>query len=137
ILEIPAGGTKMPTNEDTIKNRLHFIKMDGKEVFKLAVMKMVRASQKALEKCGKKPEDLALLIPHQANMRIIEAIIERMNMPKEKVYINLDKYGNISAATTIIALDEARRQNKLKSGDLVELVAFGGGLTWASAVLRM
>jgi len=137
ILEIPAGGSMTPASEETVKNRMHFMKMDGKEVFKLAVIKMMKAAQKALEKCHKKPEDLAFLIPHQANMRIINALIERMKLPKEKVYINLDRYGNISAATTIIALDEIRKQNKLKPGDIVELVAFGGGLTWGAAVIRV
>jgi 3-oxoacyl-[acyl-carrier-protein] synthase-3 len=137
ILELPAGGSRMPASEETVKNRMHYIKMDGKEVFKLAVIKMMRAAQKALEKCQKKPEDLAMLIPHQANIRIIDALIEKMKLPKEKVYVNLDRYGNISSATTIIALDEIRKQNKLKQGDLVELVAFGGGLTWGAAVLKV
>jgi len=137
ILELPAGGSRMPASEKTVKEGLHFIRMEGKEVFKLAVMKMLEASRKALEASGKKIEDLALLIPHQANLRIIEAIAERLTLPREKVFVNLDKYGNISAATTIIALDEARQQGRVKTGDIVELIAFGGGLTWGAAVIEL
>jgi len=137
ILEIPAGGSRMPASEKTLRESLHFIRMDGKEVFKLAVIKMLKATEKALEMSGKKIEELSLLIPHQANMRIIEALAQRLTLPKEKIFINLDKYGNISAASTIIALDEARHQGLVKSGDLVELVAFGGGLTWAASVIEL
>ena len=137
ILEMPAGGSRMPASEKTVRENLHTIKMEGKEVFKLAILKMLDASRKALETSGKKIEDLALLIPHQANLRIIEAMAERLTIPRERVFVNLDKYGNISSATTIIALDEARKQGKLKSGDLVELIAFGAGLTWGAAILEM
>ena len=84
-----------------------------------------------------KIDDLALLIPHQANIRIIDAMIQRLKIPREKVFVNLDKYGNTSAATTIVGLDEARKQNIVKTGDLVELVAFGGGMTWAGSVIRL
>jgi 3-oxoacyl-[acyl-carrier-protein] synthase-3 len=98
---------------------------------------MLDAARKALDACGKTCDDLALLIPHQANLRIIEAIMKRLDMPPEKVFINIHKYGNVSAATVIIGLDEALREGIVKKGDLVELVAFGGGFTWGAAVIRI
>ena len=110
--------------------------MDGKEVYKHAVTRMIETAGRALEKAGKSPADLALLIPHQANLRIIESIARRMQLPMEKVFLNIHKYGNMSAATTIVALDEARREGRLKTGDLVELIAFGAGLTWGAAVIQ-
>ncbi len=137
ILMVPGGGSKNPVTIETIQKNMHFIYMNGKEVFKLAVTKMLEATYKALEMCDKKIEDIKLVIPHQANIRIIEAMRERLKVPPEKIFVNLEKYGNISAATTIIALDEARNQNLVKKGDLVELVAFGGGLTWAASVIRL
>ncbi|OGS20126.1 MAG: 3-oxoacyl-ACP synthase, partial [Elusimicrobia bacterium RIFOXYA2_FULL_40_6] len=137
ILEIPAGGSRYPATKETIEQDLHFIKMDGKEVFKHAVINMLKATNKALDMCNKKIGDIALLIPHQANMRIIEALGERLKLPTEKVFVNLHKYGNLSAATTIVALDEARKQGLVKKGDLVELVAFGAGLTWGAGVVRL
>lgn len=137
LLQLPGGGSRNPVSPQTIEQRLHYMKMAGPEVFKVAVTKMAEAAEKALELAGKQSEDLTLIIPHQANRRIIEAIAKRMKLPLEKVFINLHKYGNVSAATTIIALDEARREGKLKKGDLTELVAFGGGFTWGAAVLRL
>lgn len=137
LLNLPAGGSRNPTTLKTVENRLHFMKMEGKEVFKIAVTKMTESAEKALELAGKKCEDIALLIPHQANLRIIEAIAKRLQFQREKVFVNLHKYGNISAATTIIALDEARREGLVKSGDLVELVAFGGGFTWGATVIQL
>lgn len=110
--------------------------MEGKEVFKLAVHKMIEASKEALRRAGKKDSDLDLLIPHQANLRIIEAIAERVHIPRERVFVNVQKYGNMSAATTIVALDEARREGRVRKGDLVELIAFGAGLTWGAAVIQ-
>jgi len=137
ILEIPAGGSTHPASVETVQQGLHFIRMDGKEVFKHAVMNMLKATKKALEMSGKKIEEMALLIPHQANMRIIEALGERLTIPKERIFVNLHKYGNLSAATTIVALDEAKKQGLVKTGDLVELVAFGAGLTWGAAVIQL
>lgn len=136
ILKIPGGGSRHPYSEETMKDAPPYIHMDGKEVYKHAVTKMIETATKALEKAGKKPTDLSLLIPHQANLRIIESIAKRMNLPMEKVFLNIHKYGNMSAATTIVALDEARRQNQLKPGDLVELIAFGAGLTWGATVIQ-
>jgi len=120
ILNVPGGGSRAPKTAAAIH-------MDGKEVFKLAVHKMISAAEQALKLAGKKDSDLALLIPHQANLRIIEAIAQRVNIPRERVFVNVDKYGNMSAATTIVALDEARRQGRVRKGDLVELIAFGAG----------
>jgi len=137
LLKVEAGGSKLPVTKEVLDQNLHLIQMCGKEVFKSAVNKMLDASRKALEMCNKKCSDLALFIPHQANIRIIEAIAERLDLPRERVFINLDKYGNISAATTIIALDESRKSGMVKSGDLVELVAFGAGFTWGAAVLQL
>jgi len=137
LLKLPGGGSRKPFSKDVLDKRLQYISMNGRQLFKSAVIKMIEASEKALEMCGRKPEDLALLIPHQANLRIIDALRERISLPKEKVFVNLDKYGNMSSATTIIGLDEAIREGRVKSGDLVELVAFGGGLTWAAAVIRI
>lgn len=137
LLYIPGGGSRNPVTTQTIDQRLQFMKMEGKEVFKVAVMKMIESADKALEMAGKKREDVELLIPHQANLRIIEAIGKRMEIPSEKVYVNLDRYGNMSSATTIVALDEARKNGRVKKGDIVTLVAFGGGFTWGAAVLEL
>jgi len=136
ILNVPGGGSRTPADADVVEKKLNTIHMDGKEVFKLAVHKMISAAQIALKLANKKEKDLALLIPHQANLRIIEAIAERMDVPREHVFVNVDKYGNMSAATTIVALDEARRQGRVRKGDLVELIAFGAGLTWGAAVIQ-
>jgi len=114
-----------------------YVKMKGNEVFKVAVRTMVESSLKVLEKTGVRPEEISLLIPHQANVRIINAVAERLKIPKEKVFINLDKYGNTSAASIPIALDEAVREGRVKRGDLVLMVAFGGGFTWGSCIVRI
>jgi len=137
LLNIPAGGSATPTTVETVQQKMHYIKMSGKEVFKLAVCRMTEAAQKALELAGKKDEDISLYIPHQANLRIIEAVGKRLGVEKEKVYVNVHKYGNMSAATTIIALDEAINSGKLKKGNLITIMAFGGGLTWGAAVLKI
>lgn len=137
LLNIPAGGTARPTTHETVDNRQHYIKMAGKDVFKIAVVKMAEASRKALELSGKKEEEIALYIPHQANLRIIEAVAKRLSIAEEKFYINVQKYGNMSAATTIVALDEARNSGRVSKNDLVQIMAFGGGLTWGAAVLKI
>ncbi|CAI8029284.1 3-oxoacyl-[acyl-carrier-protein] synthase 3 protein 1 [Geodia barretti] len=113
------------------------IQMNGREVFKLGVRLMPEAAQRVLRQANVSVEDIDLLIPHQANLRIIEAVGDRLGMPREKVYINVDKYGNTSAATVIIALDEAIREGRAKPGDLLLLVTFGAGLTWGSTLLRL
>lgn len=136
ILQIPGGGSRHPITRESFQENPPYIQMDGKEVYKHAVTRMIATASRALAKVGKKPEDLALLIPHQANLRIIESIAKRMHLPMEKVFLNIHKYGNMSAATTIVALDEARRLGRLKHGDVVELIAFGAGLTWGAAVIQ-
>ena len=137
LLNIPAGGSIMPTSKETVEQKLHFVKMLGKEVFKVAVSKMALAVNKAQELSGLTDNDINLYIPHQANLRIIEAVAKKAGVTKEKVYVNVHKYGNMSAATTIIALDEAIQEGRVKKGDLVELVAFGAGLTWGACILKI
>jgi len=136
LLKLPAGGSRMPASMETLANRMHYIKMDGSEVFKFAIKIMGEAAEKALEMCGLDKKDIDYLIPHQANIRIIESATKRLKIPKDKVFVNIDKYGNMSAASIAVALDEANKANKLSKGDVVVLVGFGGGLTWGSIVLR-
>jgi 3-oxoacyl-[acyl-carrier-protein] synthase-3 len=135
-LNMPGGGSRMPISQKVLDERLHYIKMAGNSVFKYAVKAMGSAALAALDRAGVTGEDLDLLVPHQANLRIIEAVAERIGVPMSKVLINIDRYGNTSAASVPIALDEARRSGRLKEGNLVEIVVFGGGFTWGSAVLR-
>lgn len=136
LLYQPGGGSRQPATEQTVKDRLHFIKMSGNEVFKLAVTAMMDSATKAVELANIKCEQISLLIPHQANLRIIQATAKRLKLPNDKIFINIHKYGNISGATTAIGLDEAYREGKIKKGDYVELVAFGAGLTWGAAVIK-
>ena len=136
ILMMPAGGSRNPITAENIGLQLNTIKMQGKETYKQAVKVMSGAADRVLETVGLKYADIACVIPHQANMRIIEAIAHRMGLPMEKFYVNLERYGNTSAAAVAIALDEAHRQGRFKIGDYILLVAFGGGLTWASTVIQ-
>jgi 3-oxoacyl-[acyl-carrier-protein] synthase-3 len=126
----------MPASAESVASRQHFLKMNGKEIFKLAVRVMGQASSDILERYGYSTEDVALVIPHQANMRIIDSLAKRMGIPMEKFHNNLDRYGNTSAASVGLALDEANRAGRIQSGDLVLLVAFGAGLTWASSLIK-
>jgi 3-oxoacyl-[acyl-carrier-protein] synthase-3 len=137
LLFLPAGGARTPASLDTVNQKLHTVKMLGKEVFKAAVPKMVLAAQKALDLASKKLEDIKLFIPHQANMRILEAVARKLGISMERVFVNLHKTGNISSATTITALDEAIKTGKLIKGDLAELIAFGAGFTWGAAIIRI
>ena len=136
LLYLPGGGSRNPATHKTVDERLHYLKMQGNELFKLAVKSLVEAAQTVMEKAKVKPEDIDLLIPHQANIRIIKAFATRIGILEKKVFINVDKYGNTSAATIPIALDEAFRAGKIKKGDLILLDAFGGGLTWGACLLR-
>lgn len=136
LLNLPAGGSRNPTSHDTVKNRLHYLKMRGNETFKVAVRKLEDLVVKTVEENRLDPSQLSLLIPHQANLRIIQATADRLGIPIDKVLINLDKYGNTSAASIPIALDEAIRTGRIKVGDYVLLEAFGAGLTWASALIK-
>jgi 3-oxoacyl-[acyl-carrier-protein] synthase-3 len=136
ILFMPGGGSRCPITIENIGQQLNTIKMQGKETYKQAVTAMSDAADRALEAAGLKYDEIACVIPHQANMRIIEAIAHRMRLPIEKFYVNLEKYGNTSAAAVAIALDEAHRAGRFKVGDYILLVVFGGGLTWASSVIQ-
>ena len=136
LLYLPGGGSKNPTSADTVKAKLHYIKMSGSEVFKSAVRLMTDAATRAVCEAELGCKDISLLIPHQANMRIINSVRQRIGLPEEKVYLNVAKYGNVSAASTIIALCEAVDEKRIKKGDIVVLVAFGAGFTWGSIVIK-
>ena len=136
LLEIPGGGTACPITSANVNDNLQTLSMLGKEVFKVAVNRMKEAAEKVIERAGWQPEDIACVIPHQANLRIIDAIADRLAVPNERVFVNLDKYGNTSAAAVAIALDEAHRTGAFKRGDCIVLVVFGAGLTWAAAAIR-
>ncbi len=134
---LPAGGSRFPASETTVAERLHFMKMRGREVFKFAVKKLEDLIDRSLTETGLTPDDLKLLIPHQSNLRIIESMRARMGLPKEKVAVNIDRFGNTSAASVVMSLDEARRNGTLQPGDLVLMVAVGAGLTWCVMVVRL
>lgn len=136
LLKIPAGGSAMPASGETVANRSHSIQMAGREVFKHAVVGMSEAAKHVLEKAGHTADEVACIVPHQANLRIISAVGKQLGIGHDRFFINLDKYGNTSAASVIIALDEARRQGVIKSGDLVLLVVFGGGFTWGAGLVE-
>jgi 3-oxoacyl-[acyl-carrier-protein] synthase-3 len=136
LLHIPAGGSAIPTSAASLESGLHYVQMDGSEVFKSAVRTMVDAITEVTKKANLKLEDIDCLIPHQANLRILNAVSERTNIPSEKIFINLDRYGNMSAASTVVALYEAVKEGKIKKNSNVVIVAFGGGLTWAACALR-
>jgi len=135
ILYMPGGGSRHPTSQKTVECGMHSIKMEGKETFKHAVRRMEASSKECILKSGLQESDISWLVPHQANIRIIEALAKRFSVPKEKVFITVDKYGNTSASSVGIALDELLEQKKLSSGDNLLLTAFGAGLTWGSTVL--
>ncbi len=135
-LNVPAGGSLKPATLETVSNNQHFVIQDGKTVFKFAVRKMADVSAKILEINGFTGKDLKLLIPHQANKRIIDASRERCNLSEEQVLINIQKYGNTTAGTIPIGLDEAVETGRIEKGDLVLLAAFGGGFTWGSMLIR-
>ena len=136
VLYMPGGGCRCPPSPEMLEQKLNTIKMSGKETFKYAVTALLTAAHAALEGAGLKPDDLACIIPHQANLRIIEAVASRMGVPIERFMVNLDRFGNTSAAAVAIALDEANRTERMKLGDYVLLIVFGGGLTWASSVVQ-
>lgn len=132
----PGGGTKLGTSHQTIDDRLHFFKMKGNELFKVAVRSMADISKEMLDKAGYTVDDVDLVIPHQANQRITDAVASRLGVPEEKVYSNIAQHGNTSSASIPIALDECIEQGKVKEGSLVLLTAFGGGVTWGGTLLR-
>ncbi len=136
ILHVPAGGSHMPASTETIENSMHFIQMEGQEVFKLAVNAMVGACREVLEESGVPASKVRWLIPHQANLRIILAVGKRLGIEEERVFVNVNKYGNTSAASVAIALDEVVRAGQVERGDYLLLTAFGAGLTWGANLLR-
>ncbi len=136
LIQVPAGGSRMPASKDTVEERLHFIKMKGNETFKVAVKTLGSLVEMTLRHNGLSPSQLDLLIPHQANHRIIQAVASRLGLSMDKVVVNINKYGNTSAASIPIALDEAVCSGRIKKGDYILLESFGGGLTWASAMIK-
>jgi len=135
-LYVPAGGSLKPATPETVQRNEHTITMNGKEVFKIAVRSMEEISRQALVEADVQVSEVSLVIPHQANRRIIVALAERLGIPMERVMVNLEKYGNTSAASIPVALDEAKRQGRIKPGDIVLLNAFGAGFAWGAAVIK-
>ena len=136
LLHIPAGGSRIPPSSDSVNAGLHYVQMDGSEVFKAAVRTMSDSVAEVVKRAHVKVEDIDCVIPHQANLRILNAVSERTGLPLEKFYINLERYGNMSAASTIVALYEAVKNKRIQKNSNVVLVAFGGGLTWAACAVR-
>ena len=136
LLSLPGGGTRIPASSKTLAQGLHYLHMKGNEVFKHAVKRMGEAALEALKMAGLKKEDITYFIPHQANIRIIDATGRRLNIPPEKVYVNIDRYGNVSVASVPISIHELAEEGKLKKGDIVVMDAFGAGFTWAAIVYR-
>jgi 3-oxoacyl-[acyl-carrier-protein] synthase-3 len=136
LLMLPAGGSKLPTSHETIESRSHYIRLKGKELFKVAINNMVDVITKTVAENNMKIEDIDLIIPHQSNIRIIEAAMDRLKLPRKKAYINIDRFGNTSSASIPIAIDEIDKGGMLNPGDSVLLVAFGGGLTWSSSIIK-
>ncbi len=136
-LYVPAGGSLKPARLETVRMNEHTIVMNGKEVFKVAVRSMEDISREALQEAGVSIDQVALVVPHQANQRIIVALAERLRLPMERIMVNVDRYGNTSAASVPVALDEAKRSNRIQAGDLVLLTSFGAGFSWGAAVVRL
>lgn len=136
LLYVPGGGSRQPISQEVIDKRLHYISMNGKEVFKVAVTALGDSVIEALEANGLEGEDIDLLIPHQANIRIINATAKRLGLPLDKVMITVDRHGNTSSASIPLALDAAVREGRVRSGSLILLEAFGGGFTWGSILIK-
>jgi len=136
LMAVDAGGTRQPASAELLEAGRQYVYMNGREIFRHAVRGMAESSERAVADAGLTLDDVALVVPHQANVRIIEAVARRLGVPMERFFVNLDRYGNTSAASVPIALYEAAQQGRVKAGDLVLLTAFGGGLTWGSALLR-
>ena len=136
FLYMPAGGSLHPTSHQTVEENMHYVHQDGRNVFKFAVKLMTEVSSEILEKHGYTPEDISLYIPHQANLRIIQSAVKRLNLRPEQVVINIDRYANTTAATIPMGLHEVHQQGRIKKGDLLLLASFGAGFTWGSVLLR-
>ncbi|KOY13624.1 beta-ketoacyl-ACP synthase III [Paenibacillus xylanivorans] len=135
LLQMEGGGSRLPASAETVENKKHYIYMNGREVFKFAVRVMGTATIEVLRKAGLERTDVDLFVPHQANIRIIQSAMQRLELPEEKVVVNVDKYANTSAASIPLALVEAAEEGRMKAGDTVLMVGFGGGLTWGASVL--
>lgn len=136
LLKIPAGGSRLPASPETVARELHFVQMNGREVFKFAVRAMEEGSAEVLRRAGLTGADVDFLVPHQANIRIIEHAAKKMNLPMDRVAVNVDRYGNTSTASIPLALEESLRAGKIKDGDNVIMVGFGAGLTWAGLLIK-
>jgi len=136
LLMLPGGGSRNPASHETVDKRLHYIKMEGNELFKFAVKLMLEAAQVAIKRAGLEPKDIDLVIPHQANARIIMAMAKRIGIAEDRVYLNIEKYGNMSSASLVIALCEAVKEGRVKKGDKILLDAFGAGLVWGACVIQ-
>ncbi|MFH1995713.1 MAG: beta-ketoacyl-ACP synthase III [Candidatus Omnitrophota bacterium] len=136
LLNLPAGGSRIPASTKSLESKLHYVKMNGKELFKHAVKIMANAALEAARPLGLKGKDIDLVIPHQANLRILQAVAKRMGISPDKIYLNIEKYGNMSAASSAVALVEAVQEGRIKKGDKILLDAFGGGLTWGAIVIE-
>lgn len=136
LLQVPAGGSRMPASRETVENRLHFIRMNGREIFRFAVRTCSDGVLETLEEAGLAKEEVDFFVPHQANLRIIEAAAKKLNLPMDRVLVNVDRFGNTSTASIPMAIQEAVIKGRLKTGDNVVLAAFGAGLTWAVAIMR-
>ncbi len=137
FIAIPAGGSQCPATAGSVAEKMHYLKMNGREVYKFAVHQMTESLRWGMEACGLTTETVKLVVPHQVNQRIIDSATEKMGFPKDKVFINIDRYGNTSAASVPIALDEARKSGRCGKGDWIIMVAFGAGLTWAAATVKL
>lgn len=136
LLMVPAGGSRNPATHKTIDNRMHYLKMHGNELFKVAVNTMSEAAKVILKQAGLKSQDIDLVIPHQANIRIIKAVAKKLGLPEEKLYLNIERYGNMSSASLAVALCEAVKEGKVKKGGLILLDAFGAGLVWGACIIK-
>jgi len=137
LLMVPAGGSRFPSTHKTVDNRLHYIKMRGNELFKVAVNTMTEAALRVLDKAGLKFSDVDLIIPHQANTRIIFAVAKKIGLSPDKIFLNIERYGNMSSASTAVALCEAIKEGRAKKGDIILLDAFGAGLVWGACLIKL
>ena len=135
-LIVPAGGSRFPSSLETVENRQHYLKMSGKEVYKFATRVVATSVTRVLDRCGYEVDDIDLFVPHQANLRILEGAVDKLGLPREKVYTNLQRYGNTSSASIPLCLCEARAEGRLRDGDLVLLMGFGAGLSWGACLMR-
>jgi 3-oxoacyl-[acyl-carrier-protein] synthase-3 len=136
LLFMAGGGSRCPATVESVNSRMHYLRMEGKETFKNAVQAMLTAAREALRRCELDISQIKCIIPHQANRRIIDAVGDRLGAKPEQIFVNLEKYGNTSAASVAIALDEAVESGRVQRGDLILLVVFGAGLTWGAAVIE-